>query len=48
MFFLMGCVQIPNWFGGESSGSTKDNPFQLPDVYLMAQQRNVCAPYHAD
>lgn len=31
---------IPNWFGGESSGSTKDNPFQLPDVYLMAQQRN--------
>ncbi|KAG2686976.1 hypothetical protein I3760_09G031900 [Carya illinoinensis] len=31
---------IPDWFGGESSGSTKGNPFPLPDVYLMAQQRN--------
>ncbi|KAF5474076.1 hypothetical protein F2P56_006013 [Juglans regia] len=31
---------IPDWFGGESSGSTKGNPFPLPDVYSMAQQRN--------
>ncbi|XP_059668490.1 uncharacterized protein LOC132313638 isoform X2 [Cornus florida] len=31
---------IPNWFGGESSGSTKDNPFPLPDVYMASQQRN--------
>ncbi|KAM7524567.1 hypothetical protein LguiA_014469 [Lonicera macranthoides] len=31
---------IPNWFAGESSGSTKDNPFPLPDVYMASQQRN--------
>uniref|UniRef100_A0A5B6ZX15 TBCC domain-containing protein 1 n=1 Tax=Davidia involucrata TaxID=16924 RepID=A0A5B6ZX15_DAVIN len=31
---------IPNWFGGESCGSTKDNPFPLPDVYMASQQRN--------
>lgn len=31
---------IPDWFGGESSGSTKDNPFPLPDIYLASQQRN--------
>ncbi|XVF75863.1 hypothetical protein PTKIN_Ptkin13bG0221300 [Pterospermum kingtungense] len=32
---------IPNWFEGESSGSTKDNPFPLPDTYLTSQQRNL-------
>ncbi|KAK6232268.1 hypothetical protein SCA6_002341 [Theobroma cacao] len=31
---------IPNWFEGESTGSTKDNPFPLPDTYLTSQQRN--------
>ncbi|XP_058209860.1 uncharacterized protein LOC131322530 [Rhododendron vialii] len=31
---------IPNWFEGESSGSTKGNPFQLPDAYLASQHRN--------
>ncbi|KAK8649303.1 hypothetical protein V6N13_130033 [Hibiscus sabdariffa] len=31
---------IPNWFEGESTGSTKDNPFPLPDAYLTSQQRN--------
>ncbi|XWS43215.1 hypothetical protein CRYUN_Cryun16bG0083400 [Craigia yunnanensis] len=31
---------IPNWFEGESIGSTKDNPFPLPDAYLTSQQRN--------
>ncbi|KVH94712.1 CARP motif-containing protein [Cynara cardunculus var. scolymus] len=31
---------IPNWFQGEGSGSTKDNPFPLPDVYMSSQQRN--------
>ncbi|XP_059462167.1 uncharacterized protein LOC132191244 isoform X2 [Corylus avellana] len=31
---------IPDWFGDESSGSTKDNPFLLPDAYLVSQQRN--------
>ncbi|XP_021893961.1 TBCC domain-containing protein 1-like [Carica papaya] len=30
---------IPNWFGGDP-GSTKDNPFPLPDVYMASQQRN--------
>ncbi|KAJ6425885.1 hypothetical protein OIU84_026460 [Salix udensis] len=32
---------IPNWFGGESPGSTKDNPFQLPEAYMSSQQRNL-------
>ncbi|PON52253.1 Protein XRP [Parasponia andersonii] len=32
---------IPNWFGGESSGSTKDNPFPLPDPYLTSLNRNL-------
>jgi hypothetical protein len=41
-------AQIPDWFGGESSGSTKDNPFLLPDAYLAAQQRNVCPLKPAD
>ncbi|XP_044493153.1 TBCC domain-containing protein 1-like isoform X2 [Mangifera indica] len=31
---------IPNWYGGESTGSTKDNPFPLPDAYMTCQQRN--------
>ncbi|GMI70989.1 hypothetical protein like AT3G57890 [Hibiscus trionum] len=31
---------IPNWFEGESTGSTKDNPFPLPDAYLLPQQVN--------
>ncbi|CAN4118601.1 unnamed protein product [Withania somnifera] len=31
---------IPNWFEGQQSGSTKDNPFPLPDAYLASQQRN--------
>ncbi|XP_022766769.1 TBCC domain-containing protein 1-like [Durio zibethinus] len=31
---------IPNWFEGESTGLTKDNPFPLPDAYLTSQQRN--------
>uniref|UniRef100_A0A2P2MPN5 TBCC domain-containing protein 1 n=2 Tax=Rhizophora mucronata TaxID=61149 RepID=A0A2P2MPN5_RHIMU len=34
---------IPNWFGSESCGSTKNNPFPLPDVYMESQKRNVCA-----
>ncbi|XP_010548390.1 PREDICTED: TBCC domain-containing protein 1-like [Tarenaya hassleriana] len=34
-------VLIPNWFGSESVGSTKDNPFPLPDAYTVAQQRNL-------
>ncbi|KAJ4896108.1 Tubulin binding cofactor C domain-containing protein [Raphanus sativus] len=32
---------IPNWFSGEEIGSTKDNPFPLPDPYTAAQQRNL-------
>ncbi|KAL8147236.1 uncharacterized protein LOC141707769 [Apium graveolens] len=31
---------IPNWFEGETSGSTKDNPFPLPDAYLKSQEKN--------
>ncbi|GMH18727.1 hypothetical protein Nepgr_020568 [Nepenthes gracilis] len=31
---------IPNWFTGESPGSTKDNPFPLPEVYMASQLRN--------
>ncbi|XP_057501734.1 uncharacterized protein LOC130785567 [Actinidia eriantha] len=31
---------IPNWFDGESSGSTTDNPFPLPDAYMSSQRRN--------
>lgn len=41
IFFL---TQIPNWFGGECPGSTKANPFPLPDAYVAAQQRKVCTP----
>jgi len=36
------CMQIPNWFGGESTGSTKSNPFTLPDAYMASQNKNVC------
>ncbi|GLT37168.1 hypothetical protein SLA2020_115020 [Shorea laevis] len=32
---------IPNWFEGELPGSTKDNPFALPDLYSASQQRNL-------
>ncbi|AEE79714.1 putative TBCC domain-containing protein [Arabidopsis thaliana] len=32
---------IPNWFSGAELGSTKDNPFPLPDAYMAAQQRNL-------
>ncbi|CAL1372427.1 unnamed protein product [Linum trigynum] len=32
---------IPNWFGGESSGMTKDNPFPLPDNYMESRQKNL-------
>ncbi|TYI43345.1 hypothetical protein ES332_A01G162500v1 [Gossypium tomentosum] len=31
---------IPNWFENESTGSTKDNPFPLPDAYMTSHQRN--------
>lgn len=34
--------QIPNWYESEQSGSTKDNPFPLPDAYLASQQKKVC------
>lgn len=31
---------IPNWFGGESPGPTKENPFPLPDIYMESHQKN--------
>ncbi|XP_076905226.1 uncharacterized protein LOC143560919 [Bidens hawaiensis] len=31
---------IPNWFQDEGCGSTKANPFPLPDVYMSSQQKN--------
>ncbi|XP_006342320.1 TBCC domain-containing protein 1-like [Solanum tuberosum] len=31
---------IPNWSEGKQSGSTKDNPFPLPDAFLASKQRN--------
>ncbi|KAK4799882.1 hypothetical protein SAY86_025247 [Trapa natans] len=31
---------IPDWFGGEHTGSTNENPFPLPNAYLESQQRN--------
>ncbi|KAJ7972282.1 TBCC domain-containing protein 1 [Quillaja saponaria] len=31
---------IPNWLGGDSTGTTNDNPFQLPDPYMMSQHKN--------
>ncbi|KAF5200789.1 Tbcc domain-containing protein [Thalictrum thalictroides] len=30
---------IPNWYGGELSGTTKHNPFPLPEAYLASQQK---------
>lgn len=41
--YLVFCVQIPNWFEGESLGSTNDNPFPLPDAYMASQEKNVPA-----
>jgi hypothetical protein len=35
-------VQIPNWLAEESTGSTNDNPFALPDAYAASQHKNVC------
>lgn len=35
-------MQIPNGLGGESTGSTKVNPFALPDAYRASQHKNVC------
>ncbi|KAF8087459.1 hypothetical protein N665_0585s0036 [Sinapis alba] len=32
---------IPNWFAGEAVGSTKDNPFPLPDAYMAVQQTSL-------
>uniref|UniRef100_A0A1J3FW30 TBCC domain-containing protein 1 n=1 Tax=Noccaea caerulescens TaxID=107243 RepID=A0A1J3FW30_NOCCA len=32
---------IPNWFASETPGSTKDNPFPLPDPYMAVQQTNL-------
>lgn len=34
-------LQIPNWYAGESPGSTKVNPFPLPEPYSASQTRNV-------
>ncbi|XP_027348967.1 TBCC domain-containing protein 1-like isoform X1 [Abrus precatorius] len=31
---------IPSWLGGESNGSTKVNPFPLPDAYMASQHKN--------
>ncbi|KAL5067292.1 hypothetical protein RYX36_018179 [Vicia faba] len=31
---------IPNWLAEESTGSTKDNPFALPDSYAASQHKN--------
>ncbi|KAE8726944.1 multiple C2 and transmembrane domain-containing protein 2 [Hibiscus syriacus] len=31
---------IPNWFKGELTGSTRNNPYPLPDPYFASQQRN--------
>lgn len=44
VLFLVPAVgtQIPSWFGGESTGPTKDNPFTLPDAYMRSQLKNVC------
>ncbi|EOA26814.1 hypothetical protein CARUB_v10022907mg [Capsella rubella] len=32
---------IPNWFAGEAVGTTKDNPFPLPNAYKAVQQTNL-------
>nr|GMD42965.1 TBCC domain-containing protein 1-like [Ipomoea batatas] len=31
---------VPNWFEAQQSGSTKDNPFPLPDAYMASQHKN--------
>ncbi|GAB4843796.1 hypothetical protein Ancab_013761 [Ancistrocladus abbreviatus] len=31
---------IPNWFAGESPGSTTENPFTVPEVYVASQLKN--------
>ncbi|PIN13208.1 hypothetical protein CDL12_14173 [Handroanthus impetiginosus] len=31
---------IPDWLASEQAGSTKENPFPLPDAYLASQQKN--------
>ncbi|XP_057982488.1 uncharacterized protein LOC131167679 isoform X2 [Malania oleifera] len=31
---------IPNWFVDGQHESTRDNPFPLPDAYMVSQQRN--------
>ncbi|KAI3984322.1 hypothetical protein MKX01_011276 [Papaver californicum] len=31
---------IPNWFGDDPQEATKHNPFPLPEVYMMSQQKN--------
>ncbi|XP_051149938.1 uncharacterized protein LOC127264444 [Andrographis paniculata] len=33
-------LAIPNWSGSEEAGSTKDNPFSLPDAYRAALEEN--------
>ncbi|XP_039117891.1 TBCC domain-containing protein 1-like [Dioscorea cayenensis subsp. rotundata] len=30
---------IPNWYSGESSQSTKYNPFPLPEIYMSSQRK---------
>ncbi|KAI4300714.1 hypothetical protein L6164_034059 [Bauhinia variegata] len=31
---------IPDWLGGDNTGSTQDNPFALPDAYMTSLHRN--------
>ncbi|KAG9450653.1 hypothetical protein H6P81_010618 [Aristolochia fimbriata] len=31
---------IPNWFGAESTKTTKCNPFLLPEAYMTSQRKN--------
>lgn len=47
-FFFLSThsAQIPDWLGREPIGSTKYNPFPLPDDYMESQQRNVHALDH--
>ncbi|XP_061358639.1 uncharacterized protein LOC133302834 [Gastrolobium bilobum] len=35
-----GADRIPKWLAGESTGSTKNSPFTLPDAYVASQHRN--------
>lgn len=34
-------LQIPKFFGAETTQSTKVNPFPLPEIYLASQKRIV-------